>query len=211
MSVLDSHAAATPSPPPRANPVQDGQLGPVYPLAGRDVNRAQSWVQTTLFAVVSALILYCMALPIPGPRRDAAQAERRLVGVRLVLGELRAVLADYHADHGLWPGQGRSGTPAFEQFTAQIGQPTDEHGEVVPPTEAPAAGPPRRPFGPYLRGGVPANPANGLATVRFLHADEPWPEFADSRTGWIYRPATGEIRANATGRAFDRAPPYYDL
>jgi hypothetical protein len=43
------------------------------------------------------------------------------------------------------------------------------------------------------------NPLNHRANVRFLSGSEPWPADGDDSTGWLYRPATGEIRANSPG------------
>jgi len=180
-----------------------------YPSARAQQDRAQFWVKVTLFVVVVGLVLFSIALPIPGPRRDAASAERRHVEVRLVLAEIRAVLADFRADHGIWPGQGLDGRGDPALLSDQLVRPTGRHGAVLAPAEG--GGRIERVLGPYTAAGVPANPINGLTSVRFLRADEPWPSEADGLTGWIYRPATGEIRANLAGRAFPSAPRFLDL
>lgn len=211
--VLEQPAPPRPSTPaaePAASPpaVAPAPRAP-YPSARANQDRAQVWVQITLFLVVLALLVYSIALPIPGPRRDAASAERRYVEVRVVLSEIRAVLADFRADHGIWPGQGRDGRGDPALLTDQLARPTGRHGVVLEPRVP--GGRLERSLGPYTAGGVPANPVNGLASVRFLRADEPWPEEADGLTGWIYRPATGEIRANLPGRAFPSAPRFLDL
>jgi hypothetical protein len=180
-----------------------------YPSARASTERAQLWVKATLFVVISGLLYFCVALPIPGPRREVAQIERQFVEVKLVLGEMRAVLADFRADHGIWPGQGRDGYGDPSLLQDQITQRTGRNGLVLPPQGVGRRS--ERALGPYRNGGVPANPVNGLASVRFLRADEPWPDEADGRTGWLYRPATGEIRANLAGRAFPSAPRFLDL
>jgi hypothetical protein len=203
-------ASALPPEVARPLPTARPRLTPVrapYPPATRNQERAQVWVRITLFVVVVALLVFCIALPLPGTRREAAQAERRLTEVRLVLDELRAVLADYRADHGTWPGQGLHGAEAPELFADQIALPTAPDGQILVTPGAQTGGV----RGPYRDGGVPANPINGLATVRFLSATEPWPAEADGTTGWIYRPSTGEVRANAPGRVHPAAPRSYDL
>ncbi|MBL8863714.1 MAG: hypothetical protein JNK02_17115 [Planctomycetes bacterium] len=182
---------------------------PPYPSARAGQDRAQVWVQITLYSLVAALVVFAIALPLPGPRRTSALAERRYLELSLTLAEIRAVLADFRADHGVWPGQGRDGRGDPALLDDQLALPTDAGGAVLDAAEARATGSATR--GPYRVGGVPANPVNGLASVRFLRADEPWPATGDGRTGWIYRPASGEIRANLPGRAFPAAPRYVDL
>lgn len=180
-----------------------------FPSGRASTERAQLWVKLTLFLVISGLLVFCVTMPIPGPRREIAQVQRRFVEVQLVLAEVRAVLADFRADHGIWPGQGLDGLGDPTLLEDQIAQPTGHQGVVL--RTQPAGGRPERARGPYRNGGVPSNPVNGLASVRFLRADEPWPSEADGLTGWLYRPATGEIRANLPGRAFPSAPKYLDL
>jgi type II secretory pathway pseudopilin PulG len=163
----------------------------------------------TLVVVVIALLLVSIALPIPGPRRDIAASERRFIEVRLALTEMRALLDDFRSDHGFWPGQGLDGRGDPRLLSDQIAHPTGADGHVL---AADGTGTRHeRARGPYRKGGVPANPINGLTSVRFLRIDEPWPEDGDGATGWLYRPATGEIRVNLSGRAFPTAPPYLDL
>jgi hypothetical protein len=202
--------------PNRSSSASDGDAPPSlpapqapFPSARASSERAQLWVKTTLFVVISGLLYFCVALPIPGPRREVVQLERQFVEVKLVLNEMRALLADFRADHGIWPGQGRDGYGDPSLLQDQITQRTGRDGVVLPRHGAGRRS--ERALGPYRNGGVPPNPVNGLSSVRFLRADEPWPDEADGRTGWLYRPATGEIRANLPGRAFPSAPRFLDL
>lgn len=195
---------SVPAPPAQYRPVRAP-----YPQARAPGDRAQMWVRLTLFVVVLALLIFSIALPIPGPRRDVAASERRFVEVRLGLSEIRAVLADFRADHNTWPGQGQDGVGDPGLLTDQLVRPTGRNGVVLAnPT---GGGRLERALGPYRRDGVPANPVNGLTSVRLLRADEPFPDDGDGLTGWLYRPSTGEIRANLAGRAFESAPRYVDL
>lgn len=209
--VLDQ--TARPRRLPAAHEPADAPVPPAprapYPPARAQSDRAQNWVQLTLLTVVVALLVFAIAMPISGPRRGEASAERRLVETRLALAEIRAVLADFRADHGIWPGQGLDGRGDPALLTDQLVHPTGPDGVVLGPSARREAR--GRIRGPYRDDGVPANPVNGLSSVRFLRADEPWPDECDGRTGWLYRPATGEIRANLPGRAFAESARYVDL
>ncbi len=46
---------------------------------------------------------------------------------------------------------------------------------------------------------IPTNPFNGRATVTIITDDEPFPTEADGSSGWIYKPATKEIRLDRQG------------
>lgn len=48
----------------------------------------------------------------------------------------------------------------------------------------------------YLGPHVPKNPWNGRDTIHRLPPDAPWPRSTDGSAGWLYRPSTGEIRAD---------------
>ncbi len=204
----DSTSGASSVPAPSA-PTQVRPIRAPYPLARAHSDRAQLWVRLTLFLVVLALLIFSIAVPIPGPRRAAAASERRFVEVRLVLSEIRAVLADFRADHNTWPGQGRNGVGDPGLLTDQLVRHTGRNGVVL--AQALNGGSVERALGPYSRDGVPANPVNGLTSVRFLRADEPFPDDGDGLTGWLYRPSTGEIRINLAGQAFESAPRYLEL
>lgn len=161
------------------------------PSAGR--GKGEPWVQVTLCLIVASLMLV-IAKPDPAPRGERVLGEEALL-VRRALGELRGAIAGYRLDHGVWPGlapgawaQGCDSASA-EWLERQLLRATDPAGDEVDASDA-------RIFGPYLRSALPANPRNGLATVRILAPGEPWPDPPDGSTGWIYRPETGEVRAN---------------
>lgn len=179
--------------------------GTVYPRASRVETRAQTWVQATLIFTVGLLLLYIMAFPRPRMTREQVAREREFVELRLTLAEMRAVIADYRADHGAWPGNGTGGASDASRFESQIMLATNVEGESA------ANVAPTHPLGPYEPRGVPTNPINGLSNVRFLAAEEAWPPSADGGSGWIYRPATGEIRANCIGVIFGTTRRYWDL
>lgn len=131
--------------------------------------------------------------------------ERAIAELRWTLMELRAVISDYKADHGAFPGRAPNGSSDPGWFERQLTLASNRSGETAENSQ------PTHPLGPYEPGGVPKNPITELSSVRFLAANEPWPAAADGSTGWTYRPATGEIRANALGTAFGTGRRYWDL
>lgn len=63
----------------------------------------------------------------------------------------------------------------------------------------------------YLGPQVPRNPWNGLDTIRRLPPGAPWPASGDGASGWIYRPATGEIRADVPAELITAGVRLFDL
>jgi len=60
-----------------------------------------------------------------------------------------------------------------------------------------------KPFGPYFVGQIPPNPYSGARGIMIV-ADVPGTAPDDSSTlGWIYNPATGQIKANSSGTTSD--------
>ena len=159
---------------------------------------SEAWVQVTLAVIVVALLLVVAAVPRARPA-PAGALERPAYELRVALAEMRTAIAAYQLDHGAWPGAAPAARADAAESARRLelqltrpsdfaGRPVDEHGADVAPR-----------LGPYLPRALPANPVNGLASVRVLADDEPWPARSDDTTGWIYRPATGEVRANVRG------------
>ncbi len=60
-----------------------------------------------------------------------------------------------------------------------------------------------KPFGPYFVGQVPPNPFTGARGIKIVN-DVPGTAPDDSTTlGWVYNPATGQIKANSSGQTSD--------
>lgn len=185
----ETHAPLAPPPPPGWR-------------AEHATHRAESWVQTTLVLVVTALLFYVMA--IPKARRTLAQIEmeRETIELQLALAELRTTIAEYRDENGFYPGwppgtqrgagDARATQEWFERHVADM-LAEASHG-------APAS----------LRQ-VPANPVNGLASVQMLGPRQPWPHEPDGSTGWTYSARTGEIRANCAGNVFSSQRRFWDL
>ncbi|MFH1718501.1 MAG: hypothetical protein ABIF19_14190, partial [Planctomycetota bacterium] len=64
------------------------------------------------------------------------------------------------------------------------------------------------PRGPYMMK-LPVNPLNHKDTVQVLADGDSFPANADDSHGWIYKPTTGEVRADCTGTD-DGGMRYYD-
>lgn len=159
--------------------------------------RAVFWARITL-SVVVALLIGVIALPNRYGHEARLEQDRAQAAVT-ALHDLRRVIEAYRIDHGAWPGwSGSDGGEHPDSACAEV--------FVQQLTEIPEPGV----LGPYLPGDLPANPLNGLATVRVLGLEEPWPLTADDRTGWIYDPRSGLIRLNSQGRLEANDVRYFD-
>jgi type II secretory pathway pseudopilin PulG len=162
-----------------------------------------------LCIVVAALLLLVIALPMSGESASDAEHRTSAAELRSSLDALRSAIGEYRYDHGRWPVQldGELSLEALaSRFESQLTQHTDASGATSPARAA------THPFGPYLPAErLPANPINGLSSVRILGPLEPWPREPDGKSGWIYRPATGELRANCPGDALALGVRFADL
>ena len=169
------------------------------PSLTRPARPAEPLVQVMLCIVVAALLLLVIALPMSGDSASEVEHRTSTTELRGALDAMRSAIGEYRYDHGRWPAQ-LDGDPPLEElasrFEAQLTQSSDGAG-TTSPTRAST-----HPFGPYLVGAtLPSNPINGLSSVRILGPLESWPLEPDGKSGWIYRPATGELRANCRGDA----------
>ncbi len=179
--------------------------------------RSRNAVVVTLVIVVSLLVLVMMAIPVGRRSRADIESQRLTTELSLTLVELRATIADFHASHGNFPGAGPSRVSdafwiehqldlAFRRAaesssnsigtrmgSATFGAPTLDNGAADDGHRLP------RTF--HIDDPVLENPINQRSNVRFLSATEPWPLEGDDSSGWLYRPATGEIRANSPGKS----------
>lgn len=210
----DRSSESTPTPAQRTETPRDApsrgkvELGPQRPAwssRAKHEARGQTWVQFTLLVVVGTLFWFALSVPRPRTTRAAIEAERAFVELRLTLAELRAVISDYRADHGVFPGSAADDAHDPHWFEHEWQKAIERN------TRANAAENEARLPDPYDPGGLPPNPINALASVRILSFLDPWPAGPDGSTGWIYQPATGEIRANCLGKAFGSRIPYWDL
>lgn len=162
-----------------------------------------------LCLVVAALLLLVIALPMGSQTASDVQEQSAVTELRGTLDALRSAVGEYRYDHGRWPGQTDDAMPVHalaSRVESQLTQCSDAAGATTPDRTQ------DHPFGPYLpTPRFPANPINGLSSMRILGAFEPWPLAADGSTGWVYRPATGELRANCAGDATALGVRFADL
>ena len=132
-----------------------------------------------------------MAIPANPPTAEEARAERAAHELRLAHQQLACAIDDYRAEHGALPGRIVAGAldlqPSAELLVLQLVRCTDEVGRPSPGPES------SYPWGPYLPGGIPPNPLNGLDGLRLAAADVA----PNGSGGWIVDPATGQVRSNA--------------
>jgi hypothetical protein len=158
-----------------------------------------------------SLVEYALVVLVMGtvglvgvPRRSDAPSPEPARRLAHSLGMLRGAIAEYGEDHGDFPGYDvTEGRLSAETFVRQLTERTGPLGRTRLAPWAP------RQLGPYLWD-LPANPINRLATVRIVGDHEPFPA-PDGTTGWIYRPASGELRANAPGTLPGSDERLYDL
>jgi hypothetical protein len=192
---------------------------PSPPVAIRTLDPAAEVLPWTGMSLLVALAGLFLLIAFPGGRPAQALDERldregelELLGA---LAELRRALVSHRAEHGSWPGEdaARAAAPApaasdpWQRFF-------DRHfgpGQVLARNaglELALA----ESLAPRLPGRqLPRNPANGLRSLRVLAPGESMPARPDGRTGWIFDPQTGELRANARGRLEPAGRRLFDL
>ena len=101
-----------------------------------------------------------------------------------------------------YPNGDKTQAPTEQAFHDQITMATNTAGATA------AVGTPGYPRGPYLMK-LPVNPLNHKDTVQVLGDGDSFPANADDSHGWIYKPATQEVRGDCTGTG-DNGTRYYD-
>lgn len=156
----------------------------------------------TEYALVATVMGTLGVMAVPQGEQDAGVLQGSAVTRQVELGlqDFRDAIVDYRVDHGVFPGY-TPGAPNLQlhgpiskyDLRAQLTAWTDVWGNSS------YSWMPRYEYGPYLLYGMPENPRNGLASVRLIDDGEDFPADADGRTGWLYKPETGEVRLNALG------------
>ena len=157
------------------------------------MNRTKAFTLVEILIVVVLLgLLAAIVIPAFGEGTMSARASALTQDLRI----LQRFILIYKCQHlEVAPGYlngNTSSTPTESSFVNQATQSSTSTGQTA------AVGTSGYNRGPYLAK-IPTNPVNSLNTVQILEDSSPFPGNADDSHGWIYKPATGEIRSDCTG------------
>lgn len=162
-------------------------------LKGSEMKRARGFTLVEILIVV-VLLGVLAAIVIPSISGSATSARETTLAMNLNL--LRRFIPVYTSQHGEvppgYPDGIRSAAPTEEAFVDQAIMSSNNQGETA------ARGTAGYPLGPYLSN-IPPNPFNKLDSVLVLGDNVPFPAVADNQYGWIFKPASGEIRPGNDG------------
>jgi prepilin-type N-terminal cleavage/methylation domain-containing protein len=167
------------------------------------MKRAEAFTLIEILVVVVVLgILAAVIIPAVAGHTTAAKASALGTDLKLLS---RFVLI-YRAQHlevpPGYPGGNTAAAPTEQAFIDQATLSSNAAGQTA------AVGTPGFERGPYMQR-IPVNPLNNKSTIQTLANGENFPANADDSHGWIYKAATGDIRADSSGtdRSGNR---YYD-
>ncbi len=169
----------------------------------------EAMAQARAFTLVEILIVVVLlgilaAIVIPALAGGTTLARQSTLAMNLNL--LRRFIPVYASQHlevaPGYPNGDRNAAPTEQAFVDQATLPSTMYGQTA------ARGTAGFPLGPYISN-IPPNPFNKLATLMVLGDGAAFPAAGDDNTGWIYKPATGEIRPNNSGTD-TRGTRYYD-
>lgn len=149
----------------------------------------------TLVEILIVVVILGIMATIVIPQFSNAAHEARENTLRDDLRFLRMQVGVFAAQHRDvtpgYPGGDPTASPTSGDFMNQMTLYTSEAGATNATKTSTYK------FGPYLSK-VPANPLNGLSTIKIVDNGAAIPA-ADDTTGWIYKPQTKEVIANTTG------------
>lgn len=165
-----------------------------------------------LLVAITATVVGVMAVPDFTPEVPGMEGFAQEARLQFELRNFRSALEEYREDHKVYPGYspGRAnsylhGDLSGLTFKRQMLLWSDEWGNMGQLT------PGRMELGPYLETGLPKNPLNGLESVRLIPDGMDFPAVPDETTGWLFKPETGELRANSVGGSPLTGQSYYEL
>lgn len=155
--------------------------------------RARAFTLVEILIVVVLLgVLAAIVIPALAGGTNLARQTTLLMNLNL----LRRFVPVYTGQHlevaPGYPNGDRTAAPTEQAFVDQATLSSTKEGLTAPRGTAGFG------LGPYISN-VPPNPFNKMATIKVLGDGEAFPAAADDTTGWIYKPATAEIRPNDPG------------
>ena len=160
----------------------------------------------TLVEILAVVVILGIlaAIVVSQVANSSTSAKQSALSTDLQL--LRRIIMVYKAQHlEVAPGYPDGNTtqaPDEQAFVEQATMSSNTAGETA------AIGTAGYDRGPYVQK-MPVNPVNNKDTIEMLGNGENFPADADNSHGWIYKAATGEIRADATGTD-SNGKRYYD-
>lgn len=143
-------------------------------------------------ALVGAVAVLTALPAQPAREEPAAQAD---VSVMDSLGLLRTAIFRFSMDHEAPGGSALMPGCDGNDLVAQLTGASRRDGSTAPASSP--TGRDNRWYGPYLEA-IPANPRNGLSTVRAMPAGYDQPVL-NGTSGWVYLIHTGEIFPDIPG------------
>ena len=140
--------------------------------------------------IVISILGIIAALVIPEMRGHSEKTKEAAAKDNIRI--LRNAIEVYAAQHNGNPPGYNAGTPSEETFINQMTLASDAGGATAAP------GTPGYLYGPYLPG-IPENLFNNLTTVTVLADAADLPAEATGDAGWIYKPATKDLRLDYPG------------
>ncbi|MHC4120027.1 MAG: prepilin-type N-terminal cleavage/methylation domain-containing protein [Planctomycetota bacterium] len=160
----------------------------------------------TLVEILVVVVLLGILAGVIVPMVSAGVMSARESALAQDLNMLRRFVMVYKGQHlevaPGYPGGDTTQAPTEQALIDQMTLSSNARGQTAP------LGTPDFPRGPYLDR-IPVNPLNGKDTIEVLADGASFPANGNSSHGWIYKPATAEVRADLGG-AGDDGKRYYD-
>ena len=164
-------------------------------------DKAFTLVEILIVVVILAVLALVVIPMVSGSVTSAKES-----AIAHDLNMLRRYVLIYAAQHREvppgYPNGDRTQTPTEQAFVEQITMSSDNDGQTA------AIGTPGFPRGPYMQR-LPVNPLNHKDTIQVLDDGAAFPPNGDDSHGWVYKPATAEVRADS-GVTDASGKRYYD-